>query len=511
MSHNARQIASGSALRVINLVVAAFVSVLIMPFVVRTLGDRQYGIWSLVGTFIGYYGLLDLGLSAAVTRHLGCALGAHDEKDCNRVFNTTFWANTALGLVVLIASAAGVATAPLFCKTAEDTALFSKLILILGLSLAIQFPSRVLIDALDANLFLARSAALNLLGTVLRPILIVWALLSGFGLIGLAWATFLSAIPTIPLAAYFVFRALPFLRLTTKYWCRATLKKLLSFSLYSFIIRISNTLRFQVDLIVVGSFLSLAAVTHYRVAGALGQYFGELMWAIMGVFLPVFSRMHGANDHAGIRRTFFFANKIAFCISSFITFGLIAWGKPFIARWMGPKYLDAYPVLVVMALSYHLNVFQGPMVGLLYAVSKHKFYAYLNLAEGSINLILSLVLVRHFGMIGVALGTLIPMLVTKLWIQPLYVCHVAGIEFLEYLRKSVRTLGLISVSLVIPTILTIKLVRPDYKILILIGFVSAICYALPIWWLVLTEGESRILREGIIPRLVMRKGLSSAN
>src|SRR6202008_4912680 len=105
------------------------------------------------------------------------------------------------------------------------------------------------------------------------------------------------------------------------------------------------------------------------------------------------------------------------------------------------------------------NVFQGPMVGLLYGVSKHKFYAYLNLAEGSINLILSLVLVRHFGMIGVALGTLIPMLVTKLWIQPLYVCHVAGIEFLEYLRKSVRTLGLISVSLVILTILTIKLMR----------------------------------------------------
>jgi O-antigen/teichoic acid export membrane protein len=37
---------------------------------VHNLGDRMYGLWALAGAFIGCYGLLDLGLSSAVQRHI---------------------------------------------------------------------------------------------------------------------------------------------------------------------------------------------------------------------------------------------------------------------------------------------------------------------------------------------------------------------------------------------------------------------------------------------------------
>jgi hypothetical protein len=48
-----RKLASGSAIRAVNLLATALVSMLIMPFVVHALGDRMYGTWALVATIIG--------------------------------------------------------------------------------------------------------------------------------------------------------------------------------------------------------------------------------------------------------------------------------------------------------------------------------------------------------------------------------------------------------------------------------------------------------------------------
>ncbi|MGA7137432.1 MAG: hypothetical protein WBZ14_07160 [Terriglobales bacterium] len=70
-----RKLASGSAIRAVNLLATALVSMLIMPFVVHALGDRMYGTWALVATIIGYYGTLEFGLTPAINRYMARALG----------------------------------------------------------------------------------------------------------------------------------------------------------------------------------------------------------------------------------------------------------------------------------------------------------------------------------------------------------------------------------------------------------------------------------------------------
>ena len=71
--HAAHKVAWGTALRIINIGATALVSIVMMPFIVRMLGDRMYGLWILVATFVGYYGLADLGLSSAVNRFMARA------------------------------------------------------------------------------------------------------------------------------------------------------------------------------------------------------------------------------------------------------------------------------------------------------------------------------------------------------------------------------------------------------------------------------------------------------
>ncbi|HLK34405.1 MAG TPA: hypothetical protein VKT29_15025, partial [Terriglobales bacterium] len=71
----AQQLTSASAFRLLSFFASTAVSLLMMPFLVHTLGDRAYGLWALVVAVLGYYGLLDLGVTPAICQHIGAALG----------------------------------------------------------------------------------------------------------------------------------------------------------------------------------------------------------------------------------------------------------------------------------------------------------------------------------------------------------------------------------------------------------------------------------------------------
>jgi O-antigen/teichoic acid export membrane protein len=497
MSTISQKLASGSALRVANVGANTLISLLILPFIIRMLGDRMYGVWTLVATFIGYYGVLELGLNTAVTRYLSRSLATQDHEESNRVFNSALRIYLGLAIVVLLVAVTTAALAPFFAKNRQDASLFFDVILILGVSLALQFPTRVFIGALEAHLRFDQTAGFDLLTLALRTGLIIAILLAGYKIVGLAWVTLLSGIPSMALSIRCTFKELPFLRFDSRYWGTRTAKTLFSYGSYSLIAGLANILRFQVDNIVVASFIGLEAVTHYRIAGALVQYFFVFMSSIMGVLPSVFSRQEGAQDHEAIRKTFLFATKIAICITCFIAFGMIAWGASFIQRWMGSKYMDAYPVLVVLVSAYTLNLWQGPAASLLYGISKHKFIAILNTVEGISNLALSLWLVRIYGMMGVALGTLIPTVVTRLFINPAYACRVAGIGYSQYARRMGKTLGVVAASLIAPLVLSIKLAKPNYPSLFVAGSLSLLAYAIALWMFEFSPEEAELIRRAM--------------
>src|SRR5262249_36745312 len=155
------------------------------------------------------------------------------------------------------------------------------------------------------------------------------------------------------------------------------------------------------DSLVIAGMIGLVEVTHYRVASVLVRYYIDTIVAVIGIVQPLLSRLHGAQDRKSLEKVFFFATRASLCVSIFICISLIAWGKPFIARWMGPGYKDAYWPLVVLSLAVLLDVGQNPSIALLYATFKHRFYTYLNGAEGLINLVVSLALAKPLGVLGV--------------------------------------------------------------------------------------------------------------
>jgi O-antigen/teichoic acid export membrane protein len=485
----ARKLVSGSVLRVLTLVASAISSFFLMPFVVHHLGDRLYGFWSLASIFIGYYSLLDLGLSSAVSQFVCVAIGQNDFEECRAVFNTALRIQLILGSVALVATFAIAAATSLFTHVPADAHLFRFVIIILGVNTALSFPIKVYIGVLDAQYRFDINAYLTILGVVLRTGLVVWAILAGGGLLALAWTTLLASLPVAALQIWFGAREAHWARIGSKFEASRA-KRLFSYSIYSFLSYLADIVRFQVDPLVISGLIGLAAVTHYRVAAIFSQqYFLQIIVLSVGILGPVLSRLHGTGDRTRIEEVFFFGTKLCCCIASFICFALIFWGKPFISRWMGPQYLDAYWPLVILALSVLVDVCQRSSVDLLYATFNHRFYTYLNWAEGILNLGFSLVLARPFGIVGVAMGTLIAALVVRIIVQPWWVCKVSKLHYGTYMRFWGGAMLQCMFWTGIAIAVSAWGLRPSYPLLIGSAILASVSYAAGSWFFILNHGE----------------------
>lgn len=299
-------LASGSGLRMLNLFMQLLVSFFLTPFVVHSLGDRMYGFWSLVGTFIGYYGLLDLGLGSAVSRHVAGAIGAGEKEECNRIFSTSIILYSGLGIIAIMVTFIMAGIGQLMWRNPEDAELFWKIVLILGVNVAISFPLRVFSGVLTAQVRFDLLAAVDIMSLLLRSALIILVLTLGYSLLGMAWVTFISGIPGQVLWILLAKRNVPSLRFSRRDWSPRAAKTLFGYSFYVFISQIANLLRFELSAPLITAFLGLDQVTHYKIASLMVGYYIGLVVACMGVLHPIFSQLEAAKDRERIKQTFFF-------------------------------------------------------------------------------------------------------------------------------------------------------------------------------------------------------------
>jgi O-antigen/teichoic acid export membrane protein len=146
---------------------------------------------------------------------------------------------------------------------------------------------------------------------------------------------------------------------------------------------------------------------------------------------------------------------------------------------------------------------------LLFATSRHKICAYLNLAEGLFNLLLSILLVKSYGLIGVALGTLIPMTIIRVIIQPVYFCRLTSIKYTEYSYKVYKTVAIVCLALIIPAFISLRYATADFVVLFSLGGISFIIYMVAIIFFVFDSSEIQIMRDAFLSRWYKKKSASA--
>ena len=111
---------------------------------------------------------------------------------------------------------------------------------------------------------------------------------------------------------------------------------------------------------------------------------------------------------------------------------LIVLGEPFLNIWMCEEYTDVYEVILILCSAFIIAQAQRPSVAVLYAIAKHNYFTKITSIEAVANVCISVILVQYIGLYGVALGTAISMLFTKLIFQPFYTCRQLDLSIRKY-------------------------------------------------------------------------------
>ncbi len=438
MSKIAKQLLKGSVWRISSLVASILVGLYLMPFVIHAIGDRWYGMWTLIGSLMGYYTVLDLGLQSATQRFLALARGQNKADELNTIVATSVVMMSVAGLVAILISVAVSFTAPLFFDDALEVQAFRHVILILGVSVALTFVGSVFTATVTAHLRYDLASMVNIGALVVRATLVICFIGNGCGVVALAIITLSTNVLGTIATVWMAWKLLGRPQLSIMNFKRDRIRPLLNFGIYAFVSRIAYIFRFQIDSLVIATFLNLALVTHYAIAAALANYFQQLMIRALGIMTPVFARHHGSGDQERLQSNFLQATRFSVVFSTMVAGGILIFSDPFIKRWMGDEYSDAWWPLVFLISSLLFAVMQIPSTNMLYALAKHKFHAIMNVLEGAANLTLSIILVQAYGLVGVALGTAIPLLATRLFVYPQYTCRKIGLPVTLYYRQAAR-------------------------------------------------------------------------
>lgn len=488
----------------LNFAVNVLISFFLAPFVVRHLGSVYYGIWAVALQFTGYIYLLDFGVRESVVRYTSKYVARKQHSRLSQTLTVAMIVYMPIMLAALLLTAVGVWGMPHWFdidpqySTAARWAVF-----FVGLTIAQTFLFNVFSGILIG---LHRNDVTNLISIVValvRTGAIVAFLSAGYGLITLSAVQFAAALIMGAVTAIVALRALRIagvrfsLKLPRKRRFVAISRRVFGYGFFVLVNNIGQKTIQASSAIIVAAFLPLTSVTYYAIAGSLVDPLRNLLATTAHAFSPVASHYHTLRDTEQLQRMFLSGTRLTVLVALPITLTFCFLGRDFIGLWMGHEFMGpSGAVLVVLAVTQLISAPHFVMTTLLYGTSKHRIIAVLRIGEAIVNVALSIVLVQSMGLIGVALGTLIPHAIVVLLILPVRVCPIVALPVRTYLMSTYGRPLLAAIPFGVGAWYLAR-EYPPTNFLLFFGEVAALSaiYAGTAWFVAMTlEDRARVLR-----------------
>ena len=453
----AANLATGTATRYVLLAVNIAIGVWMMPFSVGHLGKSDYGLWMLVVSMTAYFQLFDLGYGNGLVRQITDADARGDERAINEVASTFMVVYAGIGLAALIGTTALAAwVVPRFPNLSPEQVRTAQFVtIVLGIRLAVGFPMTVFGAVTTSRQYFALNTGIAIVVSLAVGLVTYVVLEAGHGLRVLVPAT-----TAVNLLAYVAYAhaarvAYPGLRLAPSLFSRRHLREVTSYSLYVFLIALSAQLGYNLDNVVVGAFMGTGAVAVYAVASRLADYQRQLSNQFNGLLFPVVVGLGAKNDRDRLRATMVHGTRLALGMVLAVTVALVGFAGPLVHAWMGPAFEDSLLPLYALAAASVVLVALGPLGNVLLGTGRHRLVALSALLEALANVALSLLLVRRWGLAGVAIGTAVPVVAMNLLVLLPAACRSLDVRLARFLREAVLPAALP----VVPAIAAAALLR----------------------------------------------------
>ena len=416
--------------------VNVIVSIILTPLILRHLGDSAYGLWALVFSFAGYFNIFDFGLSSAVIRYVSRFNAMRDYEQLTKYVNSILFVFTCIAVFLLLVTVVvswHVNAIFHISPALHDTARL--LFLMVGCMFALQFSGDVFLGVLQGLQEFWWQFWISTVAGIVRLVLIIAVLDHGLGLLSISMVAIGLSLSSYIAYVIIAYRRLP-LRFFPKLSDADTLKEILSYSTTTFTSIVAGGFTTSAGNTIIGIFLTTADITPFAIANKFIQYLSRIVQSSSVIFTPMSSHFDATGELDRLRRVLILGNRACAFLAFPACIGMLLLGRSAIEVWVGTRYGWCYGLLALLVVPYTLQFAQLASPKILYGMAQHLTLGKARLIEATANIVLSIILLRYYGVWGVALGTAIPKFCSSVFFLPGHLCRILKVSVSSFVWRA---------------------------------------------------------------------------
>lgn len=498
------QLKAGAVLSYVLIGLNVLIGLLYTPFLLRMLGQSEYGLYSLAASVIAYLTVLDLGFGNAIIRYTAKFRAEGKTEEQYEMFGMFFLLYLVISLVAFgLAIFLAFNTDVIFSAkmTATEVARLRIILILMAFNLAFTLPMSIWGSIITAYEDFVFQKLINIARTILNPLIMIVLLYMGYKAIALVVVTTICNVLTLCINQIYCKRKLH-IKLYFRKFKWGFLKEVSIYSFWIFLNAIMDRLYWSTGQFVLGIYKGTASVAIYAVAIQLKDMFFMFSTAISSVFLPRVTSMvtKGASEKE-LTDLFIKTGRIQYLIMAFVLVAFILFGQSFISLWAGHSYLGAYSISLLFFIASMIPLIQNLGITILMARNQMKFRSivYVIIAIGSV--FLSIPLAKTYDGIGCAIATSLALLLGQGLIMNLYYRYIIHLDIGRFWRE----IGKMSIAPILVGGLGYVILRQiemdNLYMFLLSTMIFCIIYFIVVWRIGMNAYERNLFKAPIVKLL----------
>ncbi|MBR1584270.1 MAG: lipopolysaccharide biosynthesis protein [Clostridia bacterium] len=405
------------------------ITLLLTPYITRTVGTEAYGFVTLAKQFSQYAAILTTALNTYAARYIGLCYHQNDTKQANVYFSSVFFGDLALACLILGLTAVAL---PFLQRVLSIPGAIVTDVKMLFLFTGVSFwvttvcsvfgcagyiQDRMDLTGLFKTLSYVTNALVLLIAYLLFPARVCYV---GLGALAAALIVAVSD-------GWLSRRLLPQLTPRRRDFSIAAVRRLVVDGFWQSFNLVGDLLNNGLDLLVCNQLLTSLAMGQLAIAKTMHTIIHSLYTVVDQAFIPRFLQRYAAGDREGLLDELKISMKASGLLANVTFAGFVALGPAYYRLWIPGQDIDLiYRLTVVTILTCIPNGAVHPLYYIYTLTVKKKIPCYVTVAGGIVNVIGMYVLIRYAGMgvYAVAWTTVAVMAVINFVTNPLYMAHV---------------------------------------------------------------------------------------
>lgn len=421
-------VARNVSTRYLAILVDGLIGLLLLPFNLAHLGASAYGLWVLTGSITWFFNLLDLGYGGSLVKFVGQYRAWRDRSALNEILSTMAVVLTGVGvLCFLVTLVLASSVDRLFNIEPAQVATARSVLLMVGAYLSVRFAFAVFGSVVYGfqRYYLNNAVSIGVSLAVAAANVVV--LSAGYGLVTVVAVTTTVRVLSLGLFAWNAFRVFPGLSLRPSLFRLARLREVTGFSVYMLVLDWSAKLNYSSDPLIIGAMLNTTAVAVWTVGQRLSQLTQYLTNQLNDALFPLVVESDAAQRDERLRTIMLQGTKLSLAIAAPLCLGLIMLADPLVREWVGAQFAESVVLTQILLGVVLVRICTASANLILKGAGQHRLLAVTNASAAVLNIALSVVLIRPLGLVGVALGTAIPITASALLILYPAACRRVGL------------------------------------------------------------------------------------